>query len=210
MSTIHVDIPGLDLVLGGGIPAISRAEGLEESATLLLRGPPGSGKSIFGTQIAAAIGRTLGVDVAYGCVELLPHELHAQHGAFGPVGDRVVVPPFARQEPPKQGECRIFAAVLDIGSAEEAQSSFGGAVIELLEVVEACGGKPRVLVIDSLSDGYKLGSSAPRELADRLCKLAASRGMFLVMLEETEFRSRHRAGAGDADGGSAARHAGAV
>ena len=42
--TIPVDIDGLNLLLGGGIPVLKRHEDFGESATLLVRGPPGSGK----------------------------------------------------------------------------------------------------------------------------------------------------------------------
>jgi len=185
MEKIRVDIPGLDLVLGGGIPAVRRADELLPSTTLLVRGPPGSGKSVFGTQLAGALARELGCDVAYGCVEILPHELRAQHASFGRAGERVVMPPFPRQEPPKKGECRIFTAVLDLGEAGTERENFGGAVIELLDAVKQSGGEPRVLVIDSLSDGYGLGASVPRKLADELCKMGAERGMLVILLEET-------------------------
>jgi KaiC/GvpD/RAD55 family RecA-like ATPase len=185
MEKIRVDIPGLDLVLGGGIPAVRRADDLLPSTTLLVRGPPGSGKSVFGTQLAGALARELGCDVAYGCVEILPHELREQHASFGRAGERVIMPPFPRQELPKKGECRIFAAVLDLGEAGTERSNFGSAVIEFLDAVKRSAGEPRVMVIDSLSDGYGLGASVPRKLADELCKVAAERGMFLVLLEET-------------------------
>jgi hypothetical protein len=60
----------------------------------------------------------------------------------------------------------------------------GAAILDLLHEVEQSGGRPRILVIDSLSDGYNLGAAAPRELADALCKLAVERGMILILLEE--------------------------
>jgi KaiC/GvpD/RAD55 family RecA-like ATPase len=187
MSTIHVDVPGLDLVLGGGIRAISRADGLRESATLLMRGPAGAGKSIFGTQLAGALGRALKCDVAYGCVELLPFELRAQHEGFERKDERVIVPPFVKEDSAKTKKegCRIFAAVLDIGSSESGPAQLGTAILNLLGTIKQFGGDPRVLVIDSLSDGYHLGASAPRDFADALCKLAADQGMFLILLEET-------------------------
>src|SRR5262249_47418264 len=59
------------------------------------------------------------------------------------------------------------------------------AVGGLLDAIREVGGEPHVLVIDSLSDGYNLGASAPRALADDLCKMAAQRGMILILLEET-------------------------
>jgi KaiC/GvpD/RAD55 family RecA-like ATPase len=185
MSVNPADIPGLDLVLGGGIPAVSRGDGLNESATLLVRGPPGSGKSILGTQLAGALARRLFSDVAYGCIELLPHELRAQHCAFARVYEQVVVPPFTGQSPRHERGALIFAATLDLGDPKGERDKLGGATLELVDIVTACGGKPRVLVIDSLSDGYGLGASAPRELADGVCKMAAELGMFVLLLEET-------------------------
>jgi KaiC/GvpD/RAD55 family RecA-like ATPase len=186
MEKLRVGIPGLDLVLGGGIPLVRRSDEGPESAIILLRGPPGSGKSVFGTQLAGAVARELRCDVAYGCVELSPQELREQHASFGRNQESVLRPPFPKQQPPTKGSCRIFAALLDLGEEEGSErASFGGAVIELLDVVKQVGGDPRVLVIDSLSDGYGLGASVPRILADQLCKVAVERGMILILLEET-------------------------
>lgn len=183
---LPVDIDGLNLVLGGGVALLKRHPDYDESATLLIRGAPGSGKTILGVQLAGSIARSLDCDVAYGCVELLPSELRAQHeGIKSPyLSEKVVVAPF----PAKGGEgtwnCRIFAEVLDLGASGEETSRLGEAVERLLKAVEEAGGRPRVLVIDSLSDGYNLGASAPRVLADALCKLAVLRGMVLILLEE--------------------------
>ncbi len=188
--TIPIEIDGLDLILGGGIPVLKRHKDLEESATLLVRGPPGSGKTIFGVQLAGSLARSLGCDVAYGCVELLPSELEAQHAGIkkSEFKERVIMAPFPKQEL-KSDECRIFAEMLNIGSHGEEVSKLGDAIEHVLKGIERVGGQPRVLVIDSLSDGYNLGASAPRELADALCKMAARRGMILILLEEI-FESR--------------------
>lgn len=183
--SIPVDIHGLNLVLGGGVSVLKRHPDYDESATLLVRGAPGSGKTIFGVQLAGSLARQLGCDVAYGCVELLPSELAAQHtGIKRPdVHERVVMAPFPAQGP-KGEECRIFAEMLDIGSSGEEVAKLGEAIERVLAAIERAGGRARVLVIDSLSDGYNLGASAPRELADALCKMAAQRGMILILLEE--------------------------
>jgi KaiC/GvpD/RAD55 family RecA-like ATPase len=183
---ITVDIPGLDLALGGGIWAVHRFPDANASATLLLRGPPGSGKTAFGTQLAAALGVALKGDVAYGCVELLPVELQAQYANLQPESPRakVLVPPFQEGAPKDGTQCRIFAGLLDLGASGQEQARLGPAIHALLDEVSRSKGRPRVLVIDSLSEGYGLGGSAPRPLADALSKLAAERGLILVLLEE--------------------------
>jgi KaiC/GvpD/RAD55 family RecA-like ATPase len=186
MHTLSVDIEGLDLVLGGGVPVVQRHKSFAgESATLVGRGPPGSGKTVFGTNLATSLARTLVVDVAYACVELLPSELAAQHGGLRPgVHGRVVEPPFPR-EVPSGAAGRIYAGMLDLGAPRDEQAHLMPAIDELLAAVVQAGGKPGVIVVDSLSDGYHLGRSAPRRLADELCKMAAERGMILILLEET-------------------------
>jgi predicted ATP-dependent serine protease len=60
----------------------------------------------------------------------------------------------------------------------------GDEVVQLLEWVTRCGGDPRVLVVDSLSDGYGLGGKIARAAADALAKLAAQRGLCLILVEE--------------------------
>ncbi|WP_163990368.1 RAD55 family ATPase [Pyxidicoccus caerfyrddinensis] len=184
---ITVDIPGLDLALGGGIWAVRRLPEAHASATLLIRGPPGSGKTAFGTQLAVALGLALKGDVAYGCVELLPVELQAQYANLQTSGARakVLIPPFQKEESAEGRGCRIFAGLLDLGASGQEQTRLGPAIHALLDEVSRAGGRPRVLVIDSLSEGYGLGGSAPRPLADALPKLAAELGLILVLLEET-------------------------
>jgi KaiC/GvpD/RAD55 family RecA-like ATPase len=189
---VEVDVPGLNLLLGGGVPVLKRHPDSDESAVLLVRGPPGSGKTVLGTQLAGAMARALVpgqmTDVAYGCVELLPVELAAQHaGLTRPeVHERVITPSFPVDAPewPTAGECRIYADLLALQPGEE-QVGIEAAVERLLDLTERAGGRPRVVVIDSLSDGYDLGSRAPRILADALCKLAVARGMVFILLEET-------------------------
>ena len=189
---VPVDVPGLDLLLGGGVPVFARHAGRGESAVLLVRGPPGSGKSVLGTQLAGAVARTLVpgkiMDVAYGCVELLPAELAAQHAGLKPseLRERVIIPkfPLDAPEPHTGDECRIYADLLALEQGKE-QAGIEDAVERLLDLAVRAGGKPRVVVIDSLSDGYNLGSAVPRIVADAVCKLAVAKGMVFILLEET-------------------------
>jgi KaiC/GvpD/RAD55 family RecA-like ATPase len=190
MNVLELDIPGLDLVLDGGIRILERMPGAGESASILIRGPAGSGKTTFGTQIAASIARKLNTDVAYGCIELLPVELQAQHDGVrrDAQQEKVIVlsESPAGLRPPYPG-VRIYAGLLDIGDSEQAASRLGEALEALLAAAnDRAGGKVRVFVIDSLSDGYGLGAQkASRILADEVCKLAAQRGLVAVLLEET-------------------------
>ena len=79
---LSTSIPGLDLVLGGGLRLLERLPQAGVSGSLLLRGTPGAGKSLLGMQIAVAVADALGGDVACGCVEILPVELDAQLALF--------------------------------------------------------------------------------------------------------------------------------
>lgn len=188
MRVLELDIPGLNLVLGGGIRLLERMKGAGEIATILIRGSAGSGKTVLGTQLAASIARALETDVAYGCVELLPVELQAQHESIRSKSAKEQVVLLTGNEPqPDPSHVRIYSGLLDLGEdPREAVSQLGGALEALLEAANArAQRKVRVLVIDSLSDGYGLGSQAPRILADGICKLAAEQGLVLVLLEET-------------------------
>lgn len=180
---LSTSIPGLDLVLGGGLRLLERLPQAGVSGSLLLRGTPGAGKSLLGMQIAVAVADALGGDVACGCVEILPVELDAQLALFAtPKLHRpVLAPPFPQVE---AGQGRLLAGVIDLGQSGEEPEHLESALLALLDAVRAAGARPRVLVVDSLSDGYRLGASAPRTVADGLCKLAAEQGLFLILLEE--------------------------
>ena len=186
---LDIEIPGLDLVLGGGIRLLQRVDGAAESATLLIRGPAGSGKTILGTQLAASIARKLRTDVAYGCVELLPVELRAQHESIRSTAIKEEVIPLGKgtdAAEPDASFVRIYAGLLDIGETGQAVEHLGASLEALLHAAESRAGRPvRVIVVDSLSDGYGLGASAPRLLADGISKLAAASGLVVILIEES-------------------------
>jgi hypothetical protein len=81
---------GLDVLLGGGWRLIKRFED-KESATVIVRGGSGAGKTLVGIQAAIELARALGGDVAVGCVEILPSEYIAQLQSARPslAADRV-------------------------------------------------------------------------------------------------------------------------
>lgn len=187
---------GLDLVLGGGIATLSRAADLGASAAVLIRGGPGAGKTVLGTQLALVLADQRSADVAYACVELLPTELEAQlESIWSSVGkgprrvsrllarataDGIQIPPFSASATTTGAQ--LFASTLQLPADGELEA-MGGAIEELLAAIEDAGGEPSVLVVDSLARGYRL-ADAPRDFADALVKMAVARGLVLILLEE--------------------------
>lgn len=100
VRTVRSGSVGLDLVLGGGPRLLRRVSGSnKESATVLVRGGPGAGKSVLATDLALRLARALGGDVLYACVELLPNEVLAQRMGFDSFDPLVspLPPPSARR-----------------------------------------------------------------------------------------------------------------
>jgi KaiC/GvpD/RAD55 family RecA-like ATPase len=181
----HANIKGLPLILGGEIRAVSKLADRAESTVILIRGSAGSGKTIFATQLAAHEALVRGGDVVYCCIELLPSELDAQISGltFGPehrmlrVGNLPMGAPVAPELAP-----RIFASIIDV--PEDALPDIGVELQRVLGGATRDGLVPKVVVIDSLAEGYRLGTSVPRALADAVAKFAADEGIVLVLLEE--------------------------
>lgn len=174
-------ITGLDLVLGGGLRFVERVAGAGESTTVLVRGAAGTGKTLLAMHLAAAVAKALSADVAVACVELLPLELQTQLAGFEET--RPLLPVRVDDEVAAGASPRIFARMLQ-PQPEHTDDPMGDEVVQLLEWVTRCGGDPRVLVVDSLSDGYGLGGKIARAAADALAKLAAQRGLCLILVEE--------------------------
>jgi KaiC/GvpD/RAD55 family RecA-like ATPase len=193
LTPLDAGIEGFDLVVGGGIVPVPKTGAPQlASAVVLFRGAPGSGKTIFGSHLAVGIARSRRCDVVYACVELLPAELSAQLSNFhffrepenelnDQPGIKVIEPPFDR--PADAADPRVFAGILDLD--QDPVDGFITAVEASILAVEHVGGRPGVLVVDSLSDGYGLGAAVRREVADSLSKLAAERGLIAILLEET-------------------------
>ncbi|MCU0654631.1 MAG: hypothetical protein MUF64_04865 [Polyangiaceae bacterium] len=173
----------MDQVLGGGLRLFSRAPGAPPSGAVVLRGPPGAGKSLMALQIASALARALEGDVFYACIELLPTELQAQLASIAwPQG----APRFVDLRRPEgdAGGRRLFCGSLALDPEDPAAHLWDSLEVLRLEV-ERLDGHPRVLVLDSLTSGYRLGREVPRPLVDGLCKLAAGMGWCVIFLEET-------------------------
>jgi len=179
---VKTSIDGLDLVLGGGVRLLERVPGAGESAALLVRGAAGTGKTLLANHIAATLARQLVCDVVVACLELLPTELEAQLAGFE--ATRGLLP--VRTGERVGGDApRVFARIVEPDLSRE-DDPIGDEMLRLLELVERSGGAPRVLVVDSLSDGYGLGGKVKRVAADALVRFAASRGLCLVLVEEVQ------------------------
>jgi KaiC/GvpD/RAD55 family RecA-like ATPase len=182
--THHADIKGLPLILGGEIRAVAKLAERAESAVILVRGPAGSGKTIFATQLAAHEALVRGGDVAYCCIELLPSELDAQISGltFGPEARVLRVSNVADLPPGTEQAPRIYASIVEV--PELGVPDIGAELQRVIDEAARESFTPKVVVIDSLAEGYRLGASVPRYLADALAKFAADNGILLVLLEE--------------------------
>lgn len=183
-ETLNIPIEpfGLRLVLGGGVCLVSREEAVAGSTTVLIRGGPGTGKTVLGTHIATAIAELLQCDVAYGCVEILPPELAAVVEGLD-VSLEVEPAPWS-SSPESSVAPRVLAGNLALGEKGGQQASLLEALNGLISAAAAAGANPRVVVVDSLSDSHQLGGGVPRTLVDDVCKMAAGAGRILVLLEE--------------------------
>jgi KaiC/GvpD/RAD55 family RecA-like ATPase len=160
-----------------------------ESATILVRGGPGAGKSVLATDTALRMARALGGDVLYVCIEILPSEVIAQRMGFDGF-DPTTVLDLANGEAHKVSTTDPTLVVgmtpMDMGPPEErGVPDLGQMILDLLRISHERGCKPLVVVVDSLTDGYNLGASVPREIVDGVCKLAVEQGWVLVLVEET-------------------------
>jgi hypothetical protein len=175
---------GLEVLLGGGFRLVVRLPERPEkaSASILVRGGAGAGKTLFGLHAAIELARALGGDVAVAGVEILPSEYLAQvlsaRSDIDP--SRIVMLPGSA---PSMDAPRVYCGLLaDLDP--EAPDLVAGLEALGRDVV-ASGGKPVVFVVDSLTDGYGLGASIPRASADAVMKFAAQGGHGLVLCEET-------------------------
>lgn len=181
--TTRAAIRGLDLVLAGGLRTVHKLGDARESTVALVRGAAGAGKTIFASHLAISEAARRGGDVVYCCIELLPTELDAQLSnlTFGPE-QLVVRVMHVGTEAADAAPLRVLASIIDIPT--ESEPDFGSELRRSLEAARAARLDPKVLVIDSLSEGYRLGGDVARPLADALSKFAAEEGLVLVLIEE--------------------------
>ncbi len=182
IRTVPTGDLGLDVLLGGGFRLVTRLPG-KASATVLIRGGAGAGKTLVGFHAALELAKALEGDVAIGCVEILPTEYVAQiRGARPDVQEsRVAALP---ETPASTQGPRVFCGLLT--ELDPDAPDLVASLEALGRDVEAAGGKPVIFVVDSLIEGYGIGASTPRAFADALMKFAAEAGCGLVLCEETQ------------------------
>lgn len=174
-------IEGLDLVLGGAIPTIAKLDDTRESTLILVRGGAGTGKTLFGIQLALDAAATRQGDVVVGLLEMLPTELRAQLTRI-PFFQEGAIQVVSANDQPIVGEPpHIFASIMEVPL--DGAPDIG---VELHAVLSAArtAGHPVALVIDAVSREYRLGNNVPRELADGLSKFAAEENLIVIVLEE--------------------------
>jgi KaiC/GvpD/RAD55 family RecA-like ATPase len=189
VRTVPSGSVGLDLVLGGGVRLLHRIAGSSaESATILVRGGPGTGKSVLAADIAMRMARAVGGDVLYVCIEVLPSEVIAQRmgfDGFDPTTAIDLAHADARKTSGDSPTLVVGMSEMEMSPPEEGGGpDLGQMILDLLRLSDGRGCNSRVVVVDSLSDGYKLGAGVPRETVDGLCKLAVEQGWVLVLVEE--------------------------
>ncbi|MEO5729855.1 MAG: ATPase domain-containing protein, partial [Byssovorax sp.] len=160
-----------------------------ESATVLVRGGPGTGKSVLATDLALRLARAVGGDVLYVCIEVLPREVIAQRigfDGFDPTTAIDLADPEARKTTSAKPMLVVGMTEAENVSPEEGGGpDLGRMILDLVRISVDRGCNPRVVVVDSLSDGYQLGADVPRPTVDGVCKLAIEQGWVLVLVEET-------------------------
>lgn len=175
---------GLDLVLGGGLRKVPRVDG-RHGTVLLVRGAAGTGKTLVGFHAARSLAEAYQGVIAYACIELLPTELEAQLCSWldDPMAVVVRHPGSASSRKTTGHQQVIEASLFEVG---EEPMALGAGIERFVSRLQREGRAPGVLVIDSLIEGYGIGSSASREFVDAVCKLAAAWGIGVVLLEESE------------------------
>jgi len=185
---------GLDVLLGGGWRLVERIAG-QGSASVLVRGGAGSGKTLLGLQAALGIAEKQGGDVVVACVEILPTEYLAQlRSARTDIpSERVALLPDGNAVGPGP---RLYCGLLPSEPDGGPPDLVAG--LELLDqAAQAAGAKPVAFVVDSLIEGYGIGTTSERVAVDAVMKFAAARGLGLVLCEEATTRESPWAFAAD-------------
>ena len=186
VRTVRSGSVGLDLALGGGFRFVRRTHLADrESATLLIRGGPGTGKSVLAEDLALRLAAELGGDALYVCVEVLPSEVLAQRMGFEQFDPAYVVDlSHDITRDPNAQKPHLVLGMRDVPLDADGEPDLGSTLLDLARIATQRGFTPKVVVVDSLSDGYSLGRTVPRPIVDGLCKLAIEQGWGLILIEE--------------------------
>jgi hypothetical protein len=115
----------------------------------------------------------------------LPSEVLAQRMGFEPFDPAYVVDLSHRgSRDPSAKQPYLVLGMRDVPSDDDGIPELGGTLLELARIAAQRGFNPKVVVVDSLSDGYSLGRAVPRPVVDGLCKLAIEQGWGLILIEE--------------------------
>ena len=177
-------IAGLDLVVRGGIRTIAKLEDNRESTLIVVRGATGTGKTLFGAHLAIDAAAARGGDVVVALLEMLPTELRAQLAGIQLFQDSPVQVVSTKIHQLTDDRPCVYASIIEV--PREGLPDIGDGLHAALSSARSIGLTPKVLVIDTVSSGYRLGEDVPRELADALSKFAAEQGLIIVVLEETQ------------------------
>lgn len=184
-SLVSLGDPGLDRVLGGGLPLLDRGAG-RENTIVLVRGPSGAGKSLLAAKIATALSKHTNAVALWACVELLTVEATTQLASLeghAPAFDSVLSSPDELPAAPA-----IFAEQVRMDAPEP--TNIASQCDELLDRCAERGFAPSVIIVDSIATGYRFTEAESRLAADALCKSAHARGLSLVIVEESDLSSQ--------------------
>lgn len=181
---IPTGLRGLDRALGGGLRALHRAGEHAESGTVLVRGAAGTGKTILGLHLAAALAKARGGGIGYVCTELLPEELAVSASAFEQTASLVVVTLDGERLGPELHGRGVFHSMISVDEGEPGADRLLEALPRLVNHMREKGAMARVIVIDSLAAGYQLGAGVARQVADAVAKFAVEAGVSVVLVEE--------------------------
>ena len=137
---------GFDVLLGGGFNLVERVPKMR-SATIVVRGGAGVGKTLVGLDIGYAVATALGRDLLVGAVEILPTEYAAQVESARPdLADRVRLLPAELDAPAPVAAPSIYCGLL--ADLEPESLDLVRSIESLLADASAAGCRAGVLVVD--------------------------------------------------------------
>ncbi|MBL8680517.1 MAG: hypothetical protein JNK05_15175 [Myxococcales bacterium] len=178
-QVVSTGLAGLDRALGGGAVLVEKLAAVAPSTTILVRGGPGAGKSLFALSLANGL---IGADqtkfALYVCLEQSMRALRAQALGLDPAIDVALI------EDGAWGQGRLLSAALVVSPDHTLEKAIDTELPALLDQAAVERSRaPFVLVVDAVASG--LGANANRATVDALSKLSAQRGLVLIVVEES-------------------------